>query len=56
MTTPARRPATDSRELTVELREARAAGRDPGADLVPVEGGEPMPAEEPATPPRPPQF
>jgi hypothetical protein len=33
---------------TAELRGNRAARRDPGADLVPVEGGEPMPAEEPA--------
>ena len=28
----------------------------PDADLVPVEGGEPMPAEEPAAEPRPIQF
>lgn len=36
------------RKVTEDLRESRAGRRDPDADLVPVEGGEPMPAEEPA--------
>jgi hypothetical protein len=40
-------PADDARpQLTDELRRARSAEHDPDADLVPVEGGEPMPAEE----------
>jgi hypothetical protein len=41
---------------TEDLRSGRAARREPGADMVPVEGGEPMPAEEPAPDPRPKQF
>lgn len=36
----------DPRKLTVELREHRAEHRALDATLVPVEGGEPMPAEE----------
>ncbi|MEV2236694.1 hypothetical protein [Micromonospora sp. NPDC049891] len=46
----------DSRDLTDELRRSRAAGRDPGADLVPdASGGDPIPWEEPrlAEPPPP---
>jgi hypothetical protein len=34
------------RELTDEFRRARSGEHDPGASLVPVEGGEPMPVEE----------
>jgi hypothetical protein len=55
MTAPTPRPR-DPRTLTGELRDDRAGRRDPGADLVPVEGGEPMPAEEPAVEPRPIEF
>jgi hypothetical protein len=33
--------------LTSELRANRTGQRDPDANLVQVEGGEPMPAEEP---------
>ena len=55
MTAPAPRPR-DPRKLTVELRDDRSGRRDPGADLVPVEGGEPMPAEEPAPEARPSTF
>jgi hypothetical protein len=47
MTTPAP-GARDPRKLTTELREHRAGRRSPDAVLVPVEGGEPIPAEEPA--------
>jgi hypothetical protein len=54
VTAPAERPVP--RALTDELRADRAARRDPGADLVPVEGGEPMPAEEPAPQARPTEF
>lgn len=46
MTAPT--PPRDPRTLTGELRDERAGRRAPDADLVPVEGGEPMPAEEPA--------
>jgi hypothetical protein len=46
-----RRPSLgDPRRLDAELRDDRAGRRDPGAVLIPVEGGEPMPAEEPPTP------
>lgn len=55
MTSPAPVPS-DPRKLTTELRDARAERRGADADLVPVEGGEPMPAEEPASPARPEQF
>lgn len=55
MTAPATEPG-DPRKLTAELRETRAGRRDPDADLVPVEGGEPMPAEEPAPGARPTEF
>lgn len=48
--------ARDLRKLTTELREHRAEHRAPGADLVPVEGGESMPAEEPAPAARPVEF
>jgi hypothetical protein len=43
------RPAQDvaRRELNDELRRARSGEHEHGATLVPVEGGEPMPAEEP---------
>lgn len=34
------------RQLTDELRRARHPDHEPDATLVPVEGGEPMPAEE----------
>jgi len=46
----------DPRKITSELRETRAGRRAPDADLVPVEGGEPMPAEEPAPAARPITF
>ena len=36
----------DLKRLTDELRESRSGQRDPGADMVPVKDGEPMPAEE----------
>lgn len=55
MTAPAPAPR-DPRKLTTELRDARGGRRDSDADLVPVEGGEPMPAEEPAPDARPKQF
>lgn len=55
MTAPATAPR-DPRKLTAELRDTRADRRAPDANLVPVEGGEPMPAEEPAAEPRPIQF
>jgi hypothetical protein len=55
MTAPATAPR-DPRKLTAELRETRAGRRAPDADLVPVEGGEPMPAEEPAPAARPTEF
>jgi hypothetical protein len=55
MTAPAPRPP-DPRTLTGELRDDRAGRREPDADLVPVEGGEPMPAEEPAPGARPTEF
>jgi hypothetical protein len=45
------------REVTTDLREARAVARESGAVLVPVEGGgEPIPAEEPPAPARPKEF
>jgi hypothetical protein len=47
---PAGRTRVPSRILTEDLRLARAVRRDSGADLVPVEGGEPMPAEDPESP------
>jgi hypothetical protein len=55
MTAPAPAPR-DPRKLTTELRDSRAGRRAPDADLVPVEGGEPMPAEEPAPQQRPTEF
>lgn len=39
-------PGDDPR-LRDELRRRRADVRAPGTDLVPVEGGEPIPAEAP---------
>lgn len=40
-------PEDDARrEVTTDLRRARSEQREPDATLVPVEGGEPMPAEE----------
>ena len=45
-----------SRQVTTDLREVRAESRESDADLVPVEGGEPMPAEEPPAPARPTTF
>lgn len=47
MTAPAP-PPRDLRELTTELRKSREECRESGAALVPVEGGAPIPAEEPA--------
>jgi hypothetical protein len=53
----ARRPSPgDPRTLRDELRDDRAGRRDPGATLVPVQGGEPMPAEESAATVRPKTF
>jgi hypothetical protein len=46
----------DPRKLTAELREHRTERRAPDADLVPVEGGEPIPAEEPEPQARPTEF
>ena len=48
--------ADRSRELTPELRRRRSDQRNPGADLVPVEGGEPIPADDPAPEQRPVTF
>jgi hypothetical protein len=57
MSLPPSDPAPRERTgLTAELRGNRAARRDPGAVLVPVEGGEPMPAEEPKPQARPTEF
>ncbi len=53
---PSGRAPRERIDLTAELRGNRAARRDPGADLVPVEDGEPMPAEEPAQTARPTEF
>lgn len=39
-----------SRSLSDELRERRTGARYPGAILVPVEDGEPIPWEEPPAP------
>lgn len=53
------RPRVQPRSVFDELRDVRADARDPGAVLVPVEGGEPMPAEElppPAAPAGPATF
>lgn len=47
MTGPAAPPEHDGRILTRELADERAAQRVDPTTLVPVEGGEPFPADEP---------
>lgn len=50
-------PRDDARrQVSDDLRRARSDRRPLDADLVPVEGGEPLPAEEQPAPPAHPTF